>query len=113
VSVSCTTEAWKCAASLSAPVLRAAAAKPSSSAATVSERPVAAPTVRAASCQSGPDGPVNTVGAICERAANEPGVSACDPRIRSGAAARTASMSGAVCDPADGRSWMTVPRYDG
>ncbi len=54
VSVSCTTDAWKCAASLSAPVLSAAALKPSISPFAASARQVAAPTVRRLSCQAAP-----------------------------------------------------------
>jgi hypothetical protein len=68
VSVSCTTEAWKCAASFSAPVLRAASSKPSIRPPEASKRPVAAPTVRRLAFQSTPGGPVNTVGAMADSA---------------------------------------------
>ena len=41
------------------------------------------------------------------------GVSAAEPRIRSGLAAAIAAKSGLVRVPAPGTSWMTVPRWDG
>ena len=65
-SVSCTTDAWKCAASFSAPVLSAAAVNWSINPFAASIRPPAAPTVRRLSSQPAPDAPVNTVGAIAD-----------------------------------------------
>ena len=50
-------------------------------------RPVAAPTVRRLSCHAAPGGPVNTVGAIADSCGKASGVSASEPRIRSGLAA--------------------------
>ena len=48
-------------------------------------------------------GPVNTVGAIAESSANASGVRACEPRIRSGAAAWMPARSGALRVPIAGQ----------
>ena len=75
-------------------MIRASAAAP---------RAVAAPTPRRLSSQAAPGAPVNTVGAIAANCGYSFGVSATEPRIRSGCAAVTALRSGALRVPTPGR----------
>ena len=56
---------------------------------------------------------MNTVGAMAASAEYSFGVSACEPRIRSGLAALIAATSGLLRVPTPGSLCTTVPRYDG
>ena len=113
VSVNCTTEAWKCAASLSAPAFAADALKPSTSPLAASARAVAAPTSRRLSCHAAP-------GCAGEHRRGDrrqrrirfrrQGLRSED-QIRCWRPDRGQVRVDLV--PTPGRSWMTVPRYDG